>query len=870
MFKQNKYLLWALMVITQMFTALSSNNTWSCSDTESIPRSKLCDGFVDCSNGRDETALECVTEPCSEDEYRCAYGACIKAEKKCNKQIDCYDRSDETDFLCGTEEEVSKKIRGNCSDVEFQCVSGECIDEITMCDGIVDCSDSSDETVESCSHIECSDLSFRCAYGACISIEQLLDTIWDCVDGSDEVQIVQSQPVSSEVEAEKHEPEKPDIETCSIPYQNPHLITKLIKDGVEVNTALSYYDKVLRHDFVKFECSPTFTLIGAERLECINNDWYRQWPHCERPDNLRPCRANETTCDNGDCINPAALCNGVKDCRDGSDEIPQKCLNRTCTENEYKCKYGACIPKDNRCDKKIHCADGSDETTLLCSSEDNYAKALQGSCESEDLIQCRSKECIEYHLICDGIPDCSDGSDESVEMCAHIQCTDSSFTCAYGGCVSNYVLCNGEVDCADGSDEIAEICAPIVIENQKYEDMYNYDDNVNTNIDQYDVINEKRNFVEKAIKEKVVTVIVGPEVQTKPVVVNKQETIHTEMAQKRCTIPPNRPALRVINEAQNVTIKVGGQVNAHDIVTFSCEDTWHLVDGQTEALCMSSGEWSTTVPRCEKRCLPQWSGISTHTTCSYKNKSADCQTMHSKPETKALVKCATGYKPLTKSEELICDDDGEWSQPKFKCKPQCVTLSGDMSKRAEVLVKIFSLGYKGSNHPESFSLKNDLQYGMACIGTIISPKLVLTSALCFSTNKLNNRIAANDPILYSILPAATKKESFGQYEQPPGRHNISQIFIADKVLGDNIDTPAIAVLADYFVIIPNKIMPICLQFSGKCLNHKIIETTEAFLEGTVALKGNDCFVLAGLTKYIFMDEYQQWLETKVMLHKYIL
>lgn len=65
-------------------------------------------------------------------------------------------------------------------------------------------------------------------------------------------------------------------------------------------------------------------------------------------------------------------------------------------------------------------------------------------------------------------------------------------------------------------------------------------------------------------------------------------------------------------------------------------------------------------------------------------------------------------------------------------------------------------------------------------------------------------------------------------------------------------------------------MPICLQFSGKCLNHKIIETTEAFLEGTVALKGNDCFVLAGLTKYIFMDEYQQWLETKVMLHKYIL
>ncbi|XP_018787893.1 PREDICTED: low-density lipoprotein receptor-related protein 2-like [Bactrocera latifrons] len=875
MFQDFKYLLCAQIVFCVINTAFSSNTEWPCKDkaNTSIPESNVCDGFVHCINGRDETSWTCRAKLCNEQQYRCAYGACIGAELKCNKQIDCFDRSDETDFLCDPTEKVFEKIQGTCSEEEFQCDTGECIDTLDMCNGFADCKDASDETVNACAHLECSAGSFRCAYGACISIQQVGNQVWDCLDGSDEPVVVGEITDSlKEMEKEKDEA-KPVRIYCNIPYDKPNLLI-LNKTG-EMVTVLSSFSKVLQNDIVHFDCLPNFVLIGVDHLKCVNNDWYRQWPHCER--NVQfPCKDSEITCDNGDCIDPALICNGVKDCADGSDEILPKCVNRTCTENEFTCKYGACIPKNKQCDKNKDCADGSDETILLCTEDyEECSKILQGSCDSDELVQCRSQECIFNDELCNGIIDCSDGSDESVEMCAHIVCPDGSFTCAYGACVPYTALCNGEVDCADGSDEYAELCAPIMEEKEKYEALH-FDDSYAANVGKFDVIKEKEILVQEILSGQISSALITEKnidstINIMPEVIGIKSITpiisidaDIRIPNRRCAIPANREALRAADEEKNVTLKVGSQVDANTIVTFSCDDGWYLIGGDSMALCMTTGQWSSAVPKCEKRCPPHWNGISTDTICTYENKTSDCQA-YSKPDTSAVVTCAEGYESNSPSQELRCGIDGEWDKTKLKCRPQCVKQSKDKPMIEEANVSIYRISKDNLNQEQ-------LQYQMACRGTIISPKLVLTSAFCFNTNDLDNSIAANDPILYTILPSSMSIGIFGQYEQLNGRHNISQIIIADAPnIEVQTDAPAIVVLVDYFTIIPKQVMPICLEFPLSCSSQKNDrDNTDGFLEGTAILNSEDCFVVVGSMEFIYMDKYQQWLEMKMMLHNYLL
>lgn len=126
---------------------------------------------------------------------------------------------------------------------------------------------------------------------------------------------------------------------------------------------------------------------------------------------------------------------------------------------KFQCSSRQCLKRHLVCDGIINCNDGSDEDNCgkylklkFCYISFIYYLLENWQCNSDEISCGVGKRCIPSSWKCDGRTHCLNGLDE--QNCNTTQCSVNFFHCeGQGTCIPSNWRCDGKSDCSNGEDE---------------------------------------------------------------------------------------------------------------------------------------------------------------------------------------------------------------------------------------------------------------------------------------------------------------------------------------------------------------------------------------------------------------------------------
>ncbi|KAB0804384.1 hypothetical protein PPYR_01354 [Photinus pyralis] len=540
------------------------------------------------------------------------------------------------------------------------------------------------------------------------------------------------------------------------------------------------------------------------------------------------CRLDEMQCRSGRCISEDKECDGKPDCQDQDDE--SNCAGFPCGPNFFQCAYGACINQNDVCNGKKDCMDNSDETSPLCKGI-----PVPGCRIGE--FQCDSGDCVSEDALCDGKADCPDASDETTKVCAGLPCNEYiTFRCDYGACVNKDAKCNGVSDCVDGSDErncpttrppippptpettpspIPEKLTPKPTEPG------------GCSIPIHPSNGEYWHGSKKAIPGEYIPslealILKCKEPEYKPIaehsfcfdgtwVPNPSECVPTDKS--GCLIPdhpnhgqyhlgrePATPRTYAASEGNPLVLKCNGPVYKPSPPSATNKAVSNCLDG----------EWTPKPATCARACQSLSSTSTTKITCKHgKDILENCN--NPVDNTVAIFECASFHEMVTTSRnpEIVCKD-GTWDDFIRQCHPgqpgrpkkeynmveidrtssdeeriiedtidDSIDLCGE--KRAKGTPNAIGAGIaRALDYPWHVGIYNTTR-GYLCGGSIISSRLVLSAAHCFT--EINNGRLKLDANNYIIVAGKYYSDFYHDNDQEIQEFTIANIFLPERYKG---------------------------------------------------------------------------------------